>query len=122
MLGEGGSVHASCSVFSLRWDRLRGVAAKERRRVMAWATAARDMQQETRPGELAAIARPILPVGGALKGMDIRVSRPGGDFEEAGAEWRLDSKRGLVLEAKAKHCRTFDEWDKTFTVLMCKAP
>eukprot|EP00854_Cymbomonas_tetramitiformis_P025132 gene25132-biopygen25988 len=33
-----------------RWERLRGVAAKERRRVMAWAAAARDMQQETRPG------------------------------------------------------------------------
>ncbi|KAK3262152.1 hypothetical protein CYMTET_28981 [Cymbomonas tetramitiformis] len=66
--------------------------------------------------------RPFLPAGGALKGMDIRVSRPGGDYEEGAAEWRLDAKRGLVLEAKAKHCRSFDEWDETFTVLACKAP
>ncbi len=51
-----------------------------------------------------------------------RVSRPWTDFEEGGAEWRLDAKKGLVLEARAKHCRTFDEWDETFTALICKAP
>ncbi|KAK3233625.1 hypothetical protein CYMTET_56078 [Cymbomonas tetramitiformis] len=81
------------------------------------------MKDITRPpGELVAPVRPILPAGGALKGLDIRVSRPWGDFEEGGAEWRLDAKKGLVLEAKAKHCRTFDEWDETCTVLICKAP
>ncbi|KAK3235032.1 hypothetical protein CYMTET_54753 [Cymbomonas tetramitiformis] len=36
-----------------RWEALRGVAAKERRRVMAWATAMSDMQQEVRPGSQA---------------------------------------------------------------------
>ncbi|KAK3235033.1 hypothetical protein CYMTET_54754 [Cymbomonas tetramitiformis] len=54
--------------------------------------------------------------------MDIRVSRPGGDYEEGAAEWRLDAKKGLVLEAKAKHCRSFNEWDENFTLLACKAP
>ncbi|KAK3256582.1 hypothetical protein CYMTET_34286 [Cymbomonas tetramitiformis] len=50
------------------------------------------------------------------------ITRPPGDYEEGAAEWRLDAKKGLVLEAKAKHCRSFDEWDENFTVLACKAP
>ncbi|KAK3245284.1 hypothetical protein CYMTET_45136 [Cymbomonas tetramitiformis] len=34
-----------------RWEKLRGTAAKERRRVLAWATAARDMLQGLRSGK-----------------------------------------------------------------------
>ncbi|KAK3281781.1 hypothetical protein CYMTET_10451 [Cymbomonas tetramitiformis] len=233
-----------------RWDRLRRVAAKKRRRVMAWATAVRDMQQETRPGTQsspngsgspgssgpsprgvlrseeevqrmveAAIAaalagRDPISKGDGSTGCDppaslreaVELARvthsfgqhparrvepwefelvddrfpacrqeqcgleelpegkkpSGSDGEDSESEerkraaakarfgslrtatdeelrraldgslavkdiarppeWRLDSKRGLVLEAKAKHCRTFDEWDEIFTVLMCKAP
>ncbi|KAK3242677.1 hypothetical protein CYMTET_47639 [Cymbomonas tetramitiformis] len=98
-----------------RFGSLRTATDEELRRALDGSLAVKDI---TRPPG----ARPFLPAGGALKGMDIRVSRPGGDYEEGGAEWRLDAKRGMVLEAKAKHCRSFDEWDETFTVLACKAP
>ncbi|KAK3256007.1 hypothetical protein CYMTET_34836 [Cymbomonas tetramitiformis] len=103
-----------------RFGSLRTATDEELRRALDGNLAVKDITRP--PGEIAAPAGPILPAGGALRGMDIRVSRPGGDYEEGGAEWRLDSKRGIVLEAKAKHCRTFDEWDEKFTVLMCKAP
>ncbi|KAK3274660.1 hypothetical protein CYMTET_17165 [Cymbomonas tetramitiformis] len=103
-----------------RFGSLRTTTDEEMRRALDASLAVKDITRP--PGEIAAPARPILPAGGALKGMDIRVSRPGGDYEKGGAEWRLDAKRGLVLESKAKHCRSFEEWDETFTVLMCKAP
>ncbi|KAK3236023.1 hypothetical protein CYMTET_53817 [Cymbomonas tetramitiformis] len=103
-----------------RFGSLRTATDEELRRALDGSLAVKDITRP--PGEIAVPARPFLPAGGALKGMDIRVSRPGGDYEEGAAEWRLDAKRGLVLEAKAKHCRSFDEWDETFTVLACKAP
>ncbi|KAK3234787.1 hypothetical protein CYMTET_54969 [Cymbomonas tetramitiformis] len=103
-----------------RFGSLRTATDEELRRALDGSLAVKDITRP--PGEIAVPARPFLPAGGALKGMDIRVSRPGGDYEEGGAEWRLDAKRGLVLEAKAKHCRSFDEWDETFTMLACKAP
>ncbi|KAK3236893.1 hypothetical protein CYMTET_52997 [Cymbomonas tetramitiformis] len=103
-----------------RFGSLRTATDEELRRALDGSLAVKDITRP--PGEIAVPARPFLPAGGAHKGMDIRVSRPGGDYEEGGAEWRLDAKRGLVLEAKAKHCRSFDEWDETFTVLACKAP
>ncbi|KAK3267051.1 hypothetical protein CYMTET_24367 [Cymbomonas tetramitiformis] len=103
-----------------RFGSLRTATDEELRRALDGSLAVKDITRP--PAEIAAPARPILPAGGALKGMDIRVSRPGGDYEEGSAEWRLDAKRGLVLESKAKHCRSFEEWDETFTVLMCKAP
>ncbi|KAK3274150.1 hypothetical protein CYMTET_17655 [Cymbomonas tetramitiformis] len=103
-----------------RFGSLRMATDEELRRALDGSLAVKDITRP--PGELVVPARPFLPAGGALKGMDIRVSRPGGDFEEGGAEWRLDAKRGLVLEAKAKHCRSFEEWDEAFTVLVCKAP
>ncbi|KAK3261882.1 hypothetical protein CYMTET_29236 [Cymbomonas tetramitiformis] len=103
-----------------RFGSLRTATDEELRRALDGSLAVKDITRP--PGEIAVPARPFLPAGGALKGMDIRVSRPGGDYEEGAAEWRLDAKRGLVLESKAKHCRSFDEWDETFTVLACKAP
>ncbi|KAK3241736.1 hypothetical protein CYMTET_48530 [Cymbomonas tetramitiformis] len=103
-----------------RFGSLRTATDEELRRALDGSLAVKDITRP--PGEIAVPARPFLPAGGALKGMDIRVSRPGGDYEEGAAEWRLDAKRGLVLEAKAKHCRSFDKWDETFTVLACKAP
>ncbi|KAK3246244.1 hypothetical protein CYMTET_44212 [Cymbomonas tetramitiformis] len=103
-----------------RFGSLRTATDEELRRALDGSLAVKDITRP--PGEIAAPARPFLPAGGALKGMDIRVSRPGGDYEEGAAEWRLDAKKGLVLEAKAKHCRSFDEWDENFTVLACKAP
>ncbi|KAK3286885.1 hypothetical protein CYMTET_5601 [Cymbomonas tetramitiformis] len=103
-----------------RFGSLRTATDEELRRALDGSLAVKDITRP--PGEIVVPARPFLPAGGALKGMDIRVSRPGGDYEEGGAEWRLDAKRGLVLEAKAKHCRSFDECDETFTMLACKAP
>ncbi|KAK3263119.1 hypothetical protein CYMTET_28060 [Cymbomonas tetramitiformis] len=103
-----------------RFGSLRTATDEELRRALDGSLAVKDITRP--PGEIAVPARPFLPAGGALKGMDIRVSRPGGDYEEGAAEWRLDAKKGLVLEAKAKHCRSFDEWDENFTVLACKAP
>ncbi|KAK3249221.1 hypothetical protein CYMTET_41342 [Cymbomonas tetramitiformis] len=103
-----------------RFGSLRTATDEELRRALHGSLAVKDITRP--PGEIAVPARPFLPAGGALKGMDIRVSRPGGDYEEGAAEWRLDAKKGLVLEAKAKHCRSFDEWDENFTVLACKAP
>ncbi|KAK3250510.1 hypothetical protein CYMTET_40110 [Cymbomonas tetramitiformis] len=96
-----------------RWD-------EELRQALDGTLSVKDI---TRPSdESAAPARPILPTGGALKGVNIRVARPVEDGEEGGVEWWLDSKRGLVLESKAKHCRSFNERDETFTLMMCAAP
>ncbi|KAK3263642.1 hypothetical protein CYMTET_27562 [Cymbomonas tetramitiformis] len=103
-----------------RFGSLRTATDEELRRALDGSLSVKDIARPS--GELVAPVRPILPAGGALRGLDIRVSRPWGDVEEGGAEWRLDAKRGLVLEAKAKHCRSFDEWDETFTTLICKAP
>eukprot|EP00854_Cymbomonas_tetramitiformis_P034173 gene34173-biopygen18219 len=58
-----------------RFGSLRTATDKELRRALDGSQAVKDITRP--PGEIAAPARPILPAGGALKGMDIRVSRPG---------------------------------------------
>ncbi|KAK3241645.1 hypothetical protein CYMTET_48615 [Cymbomonas tetramitiformis] len=65
-----------------RFGSLRTATDEELRRALDGSLAVKDIMRP--PGETAAPARPILPAGGALRGMDIRVSRPGGDYEEEG--------------------------------------
>ncbi|KAK3238588.1 hypothetical protein CYMTET_51416 [Cymbomonas tetramitiformis] len=80
----------------------------------------KDILKPPGEGDLSSVL--VRPVGGPLKGLDVRVRRPKNEFDEGVASWRLDPKKGLVTDEKAKHCRSWEEWDEGFTWLMCVAP
>ncbi|KAK3274159.1 hypothetical protein CYMTET_17644 [Cymbomonas tetramitiformis] len=109
----------------------RRAAAKERFRHLRTATdeeirraldRSLSVKAITKPPGESGFSQPILPAGGALRGFDIRVRGPEQPFTNDRAERRLDPSKGLVLEGKHPHCRSWDEWDEGFIMLMCAAP
>eukprot|EP00854_Cymbomonas_tetramitiformis_P034012 gene34012-biopygen3092 len=102
-----------------RFAHLRTATEEELQRALDGSLSVKDIIRPPGERELSSSA-PACPAGGPVKGLDMRVRRLKEKFDKGIAGW--DPKKGLVADEKAQHCRTWEEWDESFTRLMCAAP
>ncbi|KAK3254054.1 hypothetical protein CYMTET_36716 [Cymbomonas tetramitiformis] len=104
-----------------RFAHLRTATEEELQRALDGTLSLKDIVRPSGEREFSSSVA-VCPAGGPLKGLDMRVRRLKDEFDESTAGWRLDPKKGPVADEKVQHCRTWEEWDKAFTRLMCAAP
>ncbi|KAK3283072.1 hypothetical protein CYMTET_9215 [Cymbomonas tetramitiformis] len=117
--GGSDDEEAEREVARKRFGKLR--AARRRSSVEHWTGPCRSRTARNRHvSERDLSSVPVCPARAPLQGPDVPIRCPHDGFDEGGA-WRLDPKRGLVVD-EAKHCRSLEEWDEAFTLLMCAVP